>query len=154
MARTCQKWFVKFFLGDFSLKDEPKSGRPSEDSDEVLCCMIRINRTLISTEVNFKLGIHLTTASDYIKTCFSVQALCLGATRIQRGNLMDRISICSSNLARYKREPFLNHLVTGDEKWIVYKHVVRKKEYVYKGMTPPSTPEAGVHQKKAMLCCW
>ncbi|GFU85815.1 hypothetical protein TNCV_2036461 [Trichonephila clavipes] len=27
-ARTCQKWLVKLRLGDFSLKDEPRSGRP------------------------------------------------------------------------------------------------------------------------------
>ncbi|GFY00773.1 hypothetical protein TNCV_2141651 [Trichonephila clavipes] len=64
---------------------------------------------------------------------------------------MNRISTCSSNLVRYKREPFLDHLVTGDVKWIVYKHVV-KKVHVYKEETPPSTSKAGVHQKKVMLC--
>ena len=24
----CQKWFVKFYAGDFSLEDAPQSGRP------------------------------------------------------------------------------------------------------------------------------
>ena len=28
--RTCQKWFVKFCAGDFSLDDAPRSGRPAE----------------------------------------------------------------------------------------------------------------------------
>ena len=27
---TCQKWFVKFSGGDFSLDDAPRSGRPVE----------------------------------------------------------------------------------------------------------------------------
>ena len=34
--RTCQKWFVKFRAGDFSLDDAPWSGRPVEvDSDQM-----------------------------------------------------------------------------------------------------------------------
>ena len=28
--RMCQKWFVKFPAGDFSLDDAPRSGRPAE----------------------------------------------------------------------------------------------------------------------------
>ena len=34
--RMCQKWFVKFCAGDFSLDDAPQSGRPVEvDSDQI-----------------------------------------------------------------------------------------------------------------------
>ena len=34
--RTCQKWFVKFRAGDFSLGDAPQSGRLVEvDSDQI-----------------------------------------------------------------------------------------------------------------------
>ena len=34
--RTCQKWFVRFHAGDFSLDDAPWSGRPFEvDSDQI-----------------------------------------------------------------------------------------------------------------------
>ena len=32
--RMCQKWFVKFRAGDFSLEDAPRSGRPV-DSDPI-----------------------------------------------------------------------------------------------------------------------
>ena len=32
----CQKWFVRFHAGDFSLDDAPWSGRPFEvDSDQI-----------------------------------------------------------------------------------------------------------------------
>ena len=34
--RTCQKWFVKFRAGGFSLDDAPRSGRPADvDSDPI-----------------------------------------------------------------------------------------------------------------------
>ena len=34
--RTCQKWFAKFNVGDFSLDNAPRSGRPVEvDSDQI-----------------------------------------------------------------------------------------------------------------------
>ena len=34
--RTCQKWFVKFHAGDFSLDHAPRSGRPAEvDSHQI-----------------------------------------------------------------------------------------------------------------------
>ena len=34
--QTCQKWFAKFFAGDFSLDEAPRLGRPAEvDSDQI-----------------------------------------------------------------------------------------------------------------------
>ena len=34
--QTCQKWFVKFYAGDFSLDDAPLLGRQVEvDSDQI-----------------------------------------------------------------------------------------------------------------------
>ncbi|GFW26511.1 hypothetical protein TNCV_1164471 [Trichonephila clavipes] len=47
-------------------------------------------------------------------------------------NLMDKISICSSKLARHKR--VWDHLVTGDEKWFL-QNFLGGHEYInYKGV--------------------
>ncbi|GFU72629.1 RNase H domain-containing protein [Trichonephila clavipes] len=90
--------------------------------------MVKTNPTLAFIETDFKLGIHQTTALDYIKNIGFVSKLFVWVPHeLSEKCLMDRISMCSSNLARHKREPFLDHLVTGDEKGILYKHVVRKK---------------------------
>ncbi|GFW18153.1 hypothetical protein TNCV_4006931 [Trichonephila clavipes] len=48
---------------------------------------------------------------------------------------MDRISICSSNLACHKTEQFLDPMVAEDEKWIVYQHVVKKIMCLLRGDT-------------------
>ncbi|GFX86319.1 hypothetical protein TNCV_2562011 [Trichonephila clavipes] len=66
-ARTCQRWHVKLHFCDFSLKDQLRSGSPSDVYDDVLGSMIRTNPTLTSTEVSFKLGIPQNIALDYIK---------------------------------------------------------------------------------------
>ncbi|GFY36750.1 histone-lysine N-methyltransferase SETMAR [Trichonephila clavipes] len=76
-ARTCQRWFVKFCLGDLSLKDELRSERSSDVHYEVPCCMIGKDPKLISSEVGFKLGIHQTTALDHIKRLNFVSKLCV-----------------------------------------------------------------------------
>ena len=45
--RTIQGWFAKFRSGDFSLEDEPRSGRPIVIQDEDL-------RILVETETRHK----------------------------------------------------------------------------------------------------
>ncbi|GFV08151.1 hypothetical protein TNCV_4786961 [Trichonephila clavipes] len=101
-------------------------------------------------------GIHQTIALDYsFSRCLvpCSNSLC-GCHTSHQKSLMDRISIHFQNLDCHKRESFLDHLKSGDEKWIMYKHVVRKKGYVYKGKTPPSTFKSGVHQRKVILGYW
>ncbi|GFY03235.1 hypothetical protein TNCV_1171951 [Trichonephila clavipes] len=118
--------------------------------------MIRTIPPLISTEEGFtSLKFHQIIALNYIKRLGFVCKLSVRVPHeLNERNLMDRISICSSNLARHKKEPFLENSVTTDEKWIVYINTwMGIKAYVYKGetLTPPS--EVGVYQK-VMLCCW
>jgi len=40
---------------------------------------------------------------------------------------MDRISICDLLLKRNENCPFLKWMIIGDEKWIVYNNVQRKR---------------------------
>ena len=42
----------------------------------------------------------------------------------------------------------------GDEKWILYNNVERKRSWGKQNEPPPTTPKAGLHPKKAMLCLW
>ena len=44
--------------------------------------------------------------------------------------------------------------MTGDEKWILYNNVERKRSWDKRNEPPPTTPKAGHHPKKVMLCIW
>ena len=42
----------------------------------------------------------------------------------------------------------------GDEKWILYNNVERERLWGKWNEPPPTTPKAGRHPKKVMLCVW
>ena len=49
---------------------------------------------------------------------------------------------------------FFKRIVTGDEKWIVYNNVVRKRSWSKRNEPPQITSKAELHQKKIMLSVW
>ena len=48
--QTCQKWFVKFYAGDFSLDDAPLLGRQVEVDSDQTETLIENNQHYISRE--------------------------------------------------------------------------------------------------------
>ena len=49
--RTCQKWFVKFHAGDFSLDDAPWSHRPVEVDSNQIEILIQNNQCYTTREI-------------------------------------------------------------------------------------------------------
>ena len=74
--------------------------------------------------------------------------------KLTEENLANRMSICNSLLKRHESDPFLKRIVTGDEKWIIYDNIVRKRSWGIAGEPPNVTPKAGLHPKKILLSIW
>lgn len=55
-------------------------------------------------------------------------------------NLSQRVNICSSLIGRQEKQPFLDRIITGDEKWIVHNNVKRKRRWGVDKNTPPKIP--------------
>ena len=49
--RTCQKWFAKFCVGDFSLDDVPRSGRSIEVGSDQIEILVEINQHYTMLEI-------------------------------------------------------------------------------------------------------
>jgi len=61
-------------------------------------------------------------------------------------------SICDSFYKRNEETPFLKQVVTGNEKWIIYNNVERKRSWGKRNELPLATPKTDLHPKKVMLC--
>lgn len=69
-------------------------------------------------------------------------------------NRSDRVRICQDLLNKNNYDPFLQYLVTMDEKWIVYDNAVQRGTWLLKGDPPSTTPKADIHGKKLMISVW
>lgn len=57
-------------------------------------------------------------------------------------------------IKREENDPFLKRMITGDEKWIVYNNVGRKRSWSRRDDSPQTTSKAELHQRKVMLSVW
>ena len=138
--RTCRRWYEKFETDDFDLSDKPRSGRSSLIDDDVVKAMLEQDSFLTTSEIAERLNSAQQTISDHIRKIGLVWKYSRWVSHeLSQKNLDDRIVICTSLLARNKIESFLNRMITGDEKWITYNNIVRKKAYCEPGKPSPST---------------
>ncbi|GFU49197.1 histone-lysine N-methyltransferase SETMAR [Trichonephila clavipes] len=71
--RQCQNWFAKFRSGDFSLKDEKRSGRPVEVDNDLIKAIIDSDRH--TREIAEKLHASHTCIENHLKQLGYVQKL-------------------------------------------------------------------------------
>ncbi|GFT59637.1 histone-lysine N-methyltransferase SETMAR [Trichonephila clavipes] len=65
-------------------------------------------------------------------------------------NMMDRISICEALTKRNEIDPFLKRMVTGDEKWVRYENIVRKRLWPKRGEAAQTVAKPGLPTRKAL----
>ena len=66
-----------------------------------------------------------------------------------------RFFTCEQLLQRQNWKAFLHRIVTGDEKWIHYDNIKRRKSQSKLGYASASMARPNIHGKKIMLCiCW
>ncbi|XP_023230347.1 histone-lysine N-methyltransferase SETMAR-like [Centruroides sculpturatus] len=152
---TCRKWFRKFRESNFNLSDAPRSGRPAEADDDKILALIESDRHKTTREIGEILGINQSTVSRRLHQLGMVSKADVWVPHeLTEKNLIDRISACDSLLKRNEIDPFLKRIITGDEKWIVYNNVKRKRSWCKHGDAPSTSAKASLHPKKVMLCIW
>jgi len=99
--RQYRNCFTKFRSGDFSLEDEPRSGRPSEVDDDQIKALIDLNRHVTEREIVEKLNIPKSTVHERIKSLGLVKKLDIWVPHESKEiYLTNRINACDMHLKR------------------------------------------------------
>ncbi|XP_011069255.1 PREDICTED: histone-lysine N-methyltransferase SETMAR-like [Acromyrmex echinatior] len=152
--RRTQEWFVRFCSGNFDVKDRPRSGRPVIEKVDEILQLVKQDRHVSCQEIANALRInHMTVWSHLKKTGYAKKLDVWVPHELTQRNLIDRISISKTLLKCNEIDPFLKQIITGDEKWVKYKNIVRKR-WNKRGEPPQTTSKPGLMANKVMLCVW
>ncbi|GFX85528.1 putative DD34D transposase [Trichonephila clavipes] len=68
--------------------------------------------------------------------------------------MMDRISIYEDLAKGNEIDPFLKRMVFGDEKWVTYDNIVRKRSWSKRSEAAQTVAKPGLSVRKVLLCNW
>ena len=153
--RICRDWFKRFREGDISLEDRPRPGRPMESDIERLKVLIEDNPRLTTRELSTMLGCNQSTIDRHLHEMGKVNKLGTWLPhQLTSDNIQQRISICHFLLSKPNRHRFLQQIITGDEKWVLYVDHTRKRQWINPEDLPEPEPKNDLHPKKVMLSVW
>ena len=127
--RTCPDWFKKFRENDMSLKDRPRSEHLPESDIERKEVLIEDNSRLTICELSSMLGCKQSTIDCHLQDLGKVDKLETWLPhQLTSDSIQQTITIFNFFLSKCYRHRFLQQIVTGDEKWILYIDQRRKRQ--------------------------
>ena len=151
---TVQWWLKKLCKGDKSLEDEGNSGWPSEVSNDHLRAIIKADSLTTIWEVARELNTDHSMLVQHLNQIGKVKKLNKWVPHELTTNQRNHGSEVSSSLILCNNEPFLNHIVMCDEKWILYDNQSQSTQWLDWEETPKYFPKPNLHpppKKKVMV---
>ena len=103
-----------------------------------------MNKT--TREIAEKLHASHTCIENHLKQLGYVQKLDTWVPHeLKEKHLTRRINSCDLLKKRNENDPFLKRLITGDEKWVVYNNIKRKRSCSRPREPAQTTSKAGIH---------
>ncbi|GFW09530.1 histone-lysine N-methyltransferase SETMAR [Trichonephila clavipes] len=154
-ANYVQFRFLLFRSGIFDVKDATRTGRPVVENVDKITEIIDADLHVSSRSIVQGLKIdHKTVLSHLRKVEFKKKLHVWVPHQLTQKNMMDRISICEALAKRNEIAPFLKRMVTGDEKWVAYYNIVRKRSWFKCGEAAQTVAKSGLTVRKVLLCIW
>ncbi len=152
---TAQRWFQRFRSGAEVIEDAPRSGRPVVENCDKIAELIERDRHSSSRSIGQELGMSHQTVINHLKKLGFKKKLDVWVPHdLTQKNIFARMDACESLLNRNKIDPFLKRMVTGDEKWVTYDNVKRKRSWSKSGEAAQTVAKPGLTARKVLLCVW
>ena len=155
--RQIYRWYAKFRADNVTLEDLPRSGRPRKVEDAGPRHLLEQDSNLSTDELAEKLDVDTTTVFRHLKTMgYRLKLDTWVPHTLTPRNKVDRFVGARDLLARFEREgeAFLQRIVTGDEKWIVYNNALRRRSWKRPYEAPRARSKGGLHPAKVQLSIW
>jgi len=153
--QTVSNWFAKFRTGNFDLTNEPRGRPESKVNNDELKVIVEFDPSQSAYELSLKFGVSKQTILTHLAQIGKVKKLDKWVPHeLNEKQKQKRLEACLMLLSRHKSDPFLNRIVTCDEKWIQYDNRKRSAQWLDKDESPKHTPKRNIHQKKLMVSVW
>lgn len=150
--RQCRRWFENFREGDFSLEDEPGRGPDVMVDLDKLLALVTDNPRQSTRELAEQLHCSHMTVDRHLNELGFVPRLGSSLPHdLTPSQTQQRIGISNFLLSQFPRQNFLQDIITGDEKWVVYEDHTRKYQWIPRGETPEPEAKGELHPKRQML---
>jgi [histone H3]-lysine36 N-dimethyltransferase SETMAR len=154
-ARACQKWFKRFKEGDFDLDNKDRGRPPKQFEDDELQSLLDEDDAQTQQQLADSLGVYRSTISLRLSAMGKVQKEGKwDPHELTEQQQKNRRTTCEILLGRQQRKSFMHRIITGDEKWLYFDNLKRKRSWTDPGKAPKLTPKPNIHGKKVLLCIW
>ena len=152
---TIYRYVARYKEGDYSFEDEPKSGRPRELDLDKLREIVEDDPYLTTRDMETLLDVDWSTVARGLKTIGKKAKLGRWVPHALSDFDKDRRVDAALNLLTYHRTTnWLDRVITGDEKWVLYDNSERRAMWVDEDEQPEDVPKPSLHPKKILLCIW
>ena len=128
VIRTCETWFRQFKNGDFDLTDNEHPATAKKFEDKELQALLDEDPTQSQQQLAQTLNVTREAIFQRLKAMGKIQKYGKSVPhQLNDRQMENRKTICEMLLQRFERKSFLHRIVTGDEKWIYFENLKRKK---------------------------
>ncbi|GFX18646.1 histone-lysine N-methyltransferase SETMAR [Trichonephila clavipes] len=151
-ANYVQFWFRRFRSGIFDVKGAPRTGRPVIENVDKMTETIDVDRHVRSRNIAQDLKVDNKTVLNHLREVGFKKKLDVWLPQqLTYKIMMDRISIAEA-LAKWNEiDTFLKWMVTGDEEWVSYDNIVRKRSWSKRGEAAQALVKPGLTARKILL---
>ena len=153
--RTIRRWFEKFRKGDETLEEQEGRGRKNSLDNAVLKAMVERDPHVTVRELAEELSVGVATISRHLNDIGKTKKMDKWVPHeLTESNRTRRYEISSALLLRNTNDPFLDRIVTCDEKWLLYDNRKRSAQWLDRDEPPKQFPKPNAHPKKTMVIVW